>query len=212
MRLRQGGEYSAALGEGKPMMRNGASTGRPANRNPGRRAFLRTLGLALPAAALPGPWARALAAPRPRSLSFRHAHTQERLAIVYHDGDGYLPESLERINRLLRDFRTEQIHPIDPPLLDLLYAVTLATSSRGRFEVISGYRSPATNAMLRRNNPGVAKRSLHMQGRAIDVRLSDVDTRALRKAALALKAGGVGYYGRSNFVHLDTGRPRSWKD
>ncbi len=191
--------------------RTGRPVGRPVHRAPGRRAFLRTLGLTLPAAALPGPWARALAAPRPRSLSFRHAHTGERLALVYHDGNAYLPGALERINRLLRDFRTEQVHPIDPALLDLLYALSLATASGGRFEVISGYRSPATNAMLRRTSSGVAKRSLHMQGKAIDVRLSDVDTTALRRAALALKAGGVGYYRRSDFVHLDTGRPRSWK-
>jgi uncharacterized protein YcbK (DUF882 family) len=130
--------------------------------------------------------------------------------VIYHDGLGYRPAALDRIKRLLRDFRTEQIHPIDPALLDLLYALTVATPSQGCFEVISGYRSAATNAMLRRNSQGVAKRSLHMQGRAIDVRLSDLDTTALRKAALALKAGGVGYYRRSNFVHLDTGRPRSW--
>jgi len=191
-------------------MSNGSSNGRPSNRDPSRRAFLRTLGLALPAVALPGPGGRALAAPRPRSLTFRHTHTHERLCVIYHDGLGYRPAALDRIKRLLRDFRTEQIHPIDPALLDLLYALTVATPSQGCFEVISGYRSAATNAMLRRNSQGVAKRSLHMQGRAIDVRLSDLDTTALRKAALALKAGGVGYYRRSNFVHLDTGRPRSW--
>lgn len=191
------------------MTYHAARTGGPASRDPGRRGFLRTL--ALPAAALLAPWSRLLAAPGPRSLSFRHTHTRERLTVAYHDGERYLSEALKRINRLLRDFRTEQIHPIDPALLDLLYAVTLTTSSRGHFEVISGYRSATTNAMLRRASSGVARRSLHMQGKAIDVRLSDLDTTALCQAALALKAGGVGHYRRSDFVHLDTGRPRSWK-
>ncbi len=164
--------------------------------------------LALPALSVPP--AQALTRPSERRLSFHHTHTDERLSLVYHDGRRYLPESLRRIDRFLRDFRTEEIHPIDPRLLDILYTVTLSTGARGRFEVISGYRSPKTNAMLRTKSSGVAKHSLHMQGKAIDVRLSDVDCGALRKCAVSLKQGGVGYYPRSNFVHLDTGRYRTW--
>jgi uncharacterized protein YcbK (DUF882 family) len=99
---------------------------------------------------------------------------------------------------------------MDTGLLDLLHQLRRLTDSRGHYEVISGYRSPATNARLRQNGNGVAKRSLHMQGRAIDVRLVGVDTARLRDAAVSLRAGGVGYYARSDFVHVDTGRFRTW--
>ncbi len=146
----------------------------------------------------------------PGSLTFYHTHTRERLVLDEPSGGGRDPSARRAVNEFLRDFRTGEIHPIDPRLLDLLRRVRHAVGDVGTFEVISGYRSPATNAALRASGRGVAKRSLHMQGRAIDVRLRGVDTRNLRDAALALRAGGVGYYRRSNFVHLDTGRVRSW--
>jgi uncharacterized protein YcbK (DUF882 family) len=121
-----------------------------------------------------------------------------------------LPDSLEYVNGYLRDFRTGESHNIDRDLLDQLYVLQQSVDSSGVFEVISAYRSPKTNAKLRNKSNGVAKKSLHMQGRAIDVRLTDVSTGNLRKAALAMKAGGVGYYKKSNFLHLDTGRFRTW--
>ena len=137
-------------------------------------------------------------------------HTNEKVSIVYHADGRYLTAELERATRFLRDFRTGEAFPIDPSLFDFLYAARVAMASHGVFEVISGYRSPATNAMLRRAGNGVAKRSMHTMGKAIDVRLTDVDTSALRDAALQLRRGGVGYYRKSDFVHLDTGRVRNW--
>ncbi|UCE32877.1 MAG: DUF882 domain-containing protein [Burkholderiales bacterium] len=158
--------------------------------------------LALPIA--PQAWAAA-----PRTLSFYHTHTGERRVVEYYASGRYQPDALDELNRLLRDFRTGEAIEMDAKLFDLLYGVSLAVG-RGTFEIVSGYRSPKTNAMLRQRSGGVAKKSLHMQGRAIDVRLSGRDTRRMRDAAIALRAGGVGYYARSNFVHLDTGRVRRW--
>jgi len=161
------------------------------------------------AAALSGA-GRSAAAVAAHRLSFYHIHTAEKLTIVYREKGVLIPEALVEINRYLRDFRTEQIHDIDATLLDALHALYSTFDERGNFEVISGYRSPRTNAALRHATTGVAENSLHIQGRAIDVRLTSAKTTALRDAALALKAGGVGYYAESNFVHLDTGKVRSW--
>jgi len=145
-----------------------------------------------------------------RSLAFTHLHTGERLAVEYFSKGAYLPDALRAVDQLLRDFRTDEVHEIDPGLLDLLHGLTGATASRRPYEVISGYRSPATNQMLRRRSEGVAAGSLHMVGQAIDIRLEDVPLARLRKAALALRGGGVGYYPAPNFVHVDTGRVRAW--
>ena len=173
-----------------------------------RRSLLTRMGCAAVAGALPLPVIGAVRAPR--SLSFYHTHTRVELDIVYSDGNGYIPEALEKINIYLRDFRTRDIHPIDPGLLDILFEIRTNLGTNRRFQVISGYRSPVTNEMLRNTTDGVAKTSLHMQGRAIDVRLTDVRTGALRRAALDLGRGGVGYYPHSDFIHLDTGSPRFW--
>jgi uncharacterized protein YcbK (DUF882 family) len=145
-----------------------------------------------------------------RALSFRHTHTNETLSIVYWRDGEYLPGALGRINRFLRDFRTGDQIVMDPELLDLLHTVYERTGSRGHFEVISAYRSPKTNAMLRAKSKGVAKRSQHLLGKAIDVRLTDVPIETIRKVALELGVGGVGFYSKSQFVHLDTGRFRTW--
>lgn len=144
-----------------------------------------------------------------RALAFRHTHTGERLEIAYFARGEYLPAALARIDWLLRDFRTGDAHRMDARLLDLLHALC-ASCGGGEFEIISGYRSPRTNAQLRAVSGGVAERSLHLEGRAIDVRLAGLPTARLRDAALALAAGGVGYYPKSDFVHLDTGRVRRW--
>ena len=145
-----------------------------------------------------------------RTLSFYHTHTGDKLAIDYHDGTDYLPQALTEINHYLRDFRTDESYPIDMGLLDILHDLKTITGHSGRFEVISGYRSPKTNASLRSKSGAVAKRSLHMQGKAIDVRLTGFDTRQLHKAAKKLAKGGVGFYQKSNFIHVDTGRVRYW--
>ena len=173
-----------------------------------RRRFAAALAGAVPLSTLPR-WARA-ANPTPRALRFEHLHTGERLSVEYFSGGAYLPDALAAVNHLLRDFRTEDVGEIDPQLLDLLYRLTSLTETHRPFEIISGYRSPATNAMLRQRSSGVASGSLHLKGQAIDIRLGDIQLAALRKAALALEAGGVGYYPASNFVHVDTGRVRTW--
>lgn len=155
--------------------------------------------------------AEALAGPADaRRLSLYHTHTRESLSLTYAIGDAYLPGALAEADRFLRDHYSGEIGRIDAALLDRLHAVGLALGVPARFEVISGYRGPATNEMLRRRSRGVARDSLHMQGRAIDVRMPGVDLRALCDAALDLRAGGVGFYPESAFVHLDTGRVRSW--
>ena len=149
-------------------------------------------------------------APSERSLSFYHTHTLRELDVVYWRDGAYVETALQKIEGFLSDFRTGDAHVIDPDLLDLLHAVYRRAGSKGRFEVISAYRSPQTNAMLRARSSGVAKRSQHVLGKAIDVRLTDVPTIELRRIALELARGGVGYYEKSNFVHLDTGRVRAW--
>jgi uncharacterized protein YcbK (DUF882 family) len=145
-----------------------------------------------------------------RALHFAHTHTGERLAVEYFSSGTYLRDALESVNHFLRDFRTGDVHPIDADLLDLLHRLAGVTQSTRPFQVISGYRSPATNRMLRRRSEGVAGGSLHVKGQAIDIRLADVPLAQLRKAALEARRGGVGYYPTSDFVHVDTGRVRAW--
>ena len=163
-------------------------------------------GLSLPALTIPG---LAFANPE-RRLCFHHTHTNEKLDLVYRDSTGYRAEALSEVNHLLRDHRSGESVSIDPALLDLLGDLYEAHGSRGEFEVISAYRSPATNEMLRSRSNGVAKKSLHMQGCAIDIRLTSASTSDLRDSALELSRGGVGYYSRSDFIHVDTGRVRRW--
>lgn len=145
-----------------------------------------------------------------RSLSFYHTHTGKVLSVVYYRNGDYVPDALERIDDYLKDFRTQELHAIDPALLDVLFEIKTRTRSAAPFEVISAYRSPQTNRMLRSKSTGVADNSLHLRGQAIDVRLSDVQLHRLRDVALSLKKGGVGFYSDSQFVHVDTGRVRSW--
>jgi uncharacterized protein YcbK (DUF882 family) len=184
----------------------------PAEPLPSRRGVVRTLGLAAAAAAFaPG---RLLAGTGvDRALSFVHTHTREKLSVVYTAAGAYVPDALMRIDRTLRDHYTGDVHRIDTALLDLLHELAHTLGTSEPFHVISGYRSLATNAMLRarsRAATGVARRSLHMDGRAIDIRVPRVRLTDLRDAALDLARGGVGYYPNSNFVHVDTGRVRRW--
>lgn len=145
-----------------------------------------------------------------RTLSFVHTHTGEQLTARYFIAGRYQPHCLAQVNHLLRDFRTGDVHPIDPALLDLLYALQTCSGCDSPYAVISGYRSPATNAMLRRTTEGVASHSMHLQGRAIDIRLPGYSTQRLGELARGLARGGVGFYARSDFVHVDTGRVRFW--
>lgn len=148
--------------------------------------------------------------PPERTLSLYNARTGESWNRVYWcDGD-YVPEALDEINYLLRDHRTNEIRAIDPRLLDLLNELNGKLESRGPFIVVSGYRSPETNAILRRRSRRIARNSLHMEGMAVDIRTQDRSSRQLARAALSLQAGGVGYYPRRNFVHVDTGKVRRW--
>ncbi|MCC6610197.1 MAG: DUF882 domain-containing protein [Burkholderiales bacterium] len=177
---------------------------------PRRRLLLKGLAVAPLAVGVRSGLAHPAVAGEARTLSFSHTHTGERLRVVYFVDGAYQPGPLAEVEHLLRDFRTGDEHRIDPALLDTLYALCGACGGR-TFEIISGYRSPQTNAMLRKTGGGgVATRSLHMDGRAIDVRLAGVDTSRLRAAGIALGRGGVGYYRDADFVHIDTGRPRTW--
>ncbi len=173
-----------------------------------RRQLLAAAAMATPLIACPGIGLAAVGCPR--RLRFHHLHTGEQLDIVYCENGHYLPDALGEVNQLLRDFRSGEMAEIDPALLDLLHAVQASTGADGTFEIISGYRSPSTNEMLRSRSRGVARRSLHMQGKAVDVRLPGLATRQLRNASVALRRGGVGYYPADDFVHLDTGRVRTW--
>jgi uncharacterized protein YcbK (DUF882 family) len=145
-----------------------------------------------------------------KRLSFYHTHTNKKLEVTYSRGGEYIGSALTEINNFLADFRTGDVTSIDPTLLDFIYDIRESLGSSGTFEVISAYRSPQTNEMLRDRSGGVAKNSQHLLGKAIDVRLDDVDLPKLRDVALAMQRGGVGYYEKSNFVHVDTGRVRRW--
>jgi uncharacterized protein YcbK (DUF882 family) len=145
-----------------------------------------------------------------RSLSFVHTHTGESFNIPYFRSGGYDQSALARAAYALRDFRSGDVHTIDPMLLDSLFELQVRNGHDKPYQIISAYRSPATNSNLAKKSNGVATRSLHMKGQAIDIRVSGVSTKKLRDVALSMQRGGVGYYHDSNFLHLDTGRPRTW--
>jgi len=146
-----------------------------------------------------------------RSLSLVNTHTGEHLKrLVYWEKGTYLEGSLDEISYVLRDHRTDEVHSMDPVTLDLMAAVSRKVGATRPFEIISGYRSPDSNRELRSKSRGVAKNSYHMKGMAVDLRLPGVSLKTLRRAAIDLRMGGVGYYPKTNFVHLDSGQVRSW--
>ena len=155
-------------------------------------------------------WAGHILHPEHRTLRLVSLHTGERLNVTYFERGNYLPDALEAINHQLRDHRTGDVYPIAVPLLDVLALLASKQAPDSIFEVISGYRSPTTNQRLAARSSGVAKHSYHMRGMAIDVRIAGVSTSVLRDAAWAMHRGGVGYYPRDRFVHIDVGRPRRW--
>lgn len=176
---------------------------------PSRRRVL-LWGTAAAAATLLAEPAFALPRAAKRTVRLLNTHTHEALDLTYWRDGEYRLEALVAANRLLRDHRTGQRRMMDHHLLDQLHTLAQRLGAPAQFHVISAYRSPATNALLREQGAGVAKRSLHMFGKAVDIRIPGYSTRELRRHALAMKAGGVGYYPRSDFVHLDTGPVRSW--
>ena len=178
---------------------------------PTRRGLLHGVGRVLMGAGMSatlGGWAHA--DDEPRQLSLVHLHTAERLRITYWQQNGYVGSALSDVNHFLRDWRTSDVAPIDPRLLDLLHALQRRLRSTEAFNVICGYRSPQTNATLAERSASVSRHSLHMEGRAIDIDLPSRPLATLCDEALAMAAGGVGFYPASGFVHVDTGRPRRW--
>lgn len=177
-----------------------------------RRRFLRWGLLAASVFFLPRQVSAAQQEPTPpeRRLAFFNTHTGESLEACYFKSGCYDPSALRGINHILRDHRSGEVSPIDERLLDLLHDLSRRWEHPRPFHVISGFRSPETNATLHRCNPGVAAQSLHVYGKAIDIRVPGVQTCELRGIALSLAAGGVGYYPASDFVHVDIGRVRSW--
>lgn len=145
-----------------------------------------------------------------RYLSLRHIHTGETFSGVYKIGDEYIYDAFEKINILMRDFRTGDVYPVDPRLIDILWQINQKSGSKYPFQVLSGYRSPKTNLKLAKSTDGVATNSYHMSGQAVDIRLPYYKTAGLRELAVSLRSGGVGYYPRSDFVHVDTGKFRTW--
>lgn len=176
-----------------------------------RRGFLRfSLGVGAGLVAVPALARVALPQTGERVLSFYNTHTGEHTRATYWAGGEYVASELATLDRLLRDHRSGEVAGMDPRLFDILHDLQQLTATSGTFQIISGYRSPATNAQLRSKSGGVARHSLHTRGQAIDIRLSGVELRDLHRAALSLRAGGVGYYAGSNFIHVDTGRVRKW--
>lgn len=180
--------------------------------NSRRRAIALGLGVLGTTALVCVPRARSAtaAAPAQRSLELKNLHTGEVLRVTFDREAGPDPAALAKLQHFLRDYRADEEHPMDVGLYGLLSDLAESAGKEARYEVISGYRSPRTNARLHAEGRGVAEHSLHMEGRAIDVRLLDCDLETFRDVALKAKRGGVGFYPSSNFVHVDTGRVRTW--
>ncbi len=179
------------------------------SQQPSRRLFLKSIaGVTASLSAVPA-WAK-LQHTQVRTLSFKNLHTGETLRSTYWAEGEYLRDELILVDRVLRDHRTDEVIDMDTKLIDTLYVMQQLVKVPGTFHVISGYRSPASNEQLRAGNNGVAKHSFHMQGRAIDISLPGCELKNLRNAVLSMQAGGVGYYPKSNFIHVDTGKVRHW--
>eukprot|EP01114_Cavostelium_apophysatum_P016072 TRINITY_DN4512_c0_g1_i1.p3 TRINITY_DN4512_c0_g1~~TRINITY_DN4512_c0_g1_i1.p3 ORF type:complete len:181 (-),score=42.11 TRINITY_DN4512_c0_g1_i1:1179-1721(-) len=177
-----------------------------------RRAFLKSsLLLAAPTLSLPALAKTAQAAAGERTLRLYNTHTGEKVSTTFWAEGEFIPDGLKDINKVLRDHRNNKVAQMDPELLLLLSQLNDKLDNSNReLHIISGYRSPESNAKLHAASGGVAKHSLHMEAKAIDIRLPGKDLKMLHKAAMSLKGGGVGYYADSQFVHMDTGRVRYW--
>lgn len=175
-----------------------------------RRSFLKIAAIGSAVSLFPAIIFGKTDVPYKKSLSLYNIHTGENINTTYWAEGSYIPEALSQMNHLLRDYRTDAATDMDTELFDLLYSIRTNLDSSKPFHVVSGYRSPQTNAMLNSHSSGIAKKSLHMQGKAIDINLPGRDLFELKKIAMNLKQGGVGYYPRSDFVHVDVGRVRYW--
>jgi len=182
------------------------------NRALSRRSFLKASALTFGSCFLPGALmgARQASIQSERSLALYNLHTGEDLKTIYWSEGQYLPEALSEINHILRDYRSGEVTAIDTRLLDLLHELSRSMGTSAHFHVISGYRSPHTNAVMREQSTGIARNSMHTLGKAIDIRLPGHSLRSVHTAAVCLRGGGVGYYPASDFVHMDTGRIRYW--
>lgn len=175
-----------------------------------RRQFLMKAGVAT-AGLILGPELARAAAKKDRLLMMTNPHTGEKIRTIYWTpSDGYIRESLASVSHFMRDFRQNRVKAIDPALLDIVHAISLNIGTHRKFEVVSGYRSPKTNRMLRRRSRNVAKKSYHMRAKAMDFQVKNISSRSLRRVALALRAGGVGYYPGARYIHVDSGNVRSW--
>lgn len=175
-----------------------------------RRRLLIAGGLAAGACLLPGmAFASPVTSTNPRKISLCNIHTREDLETQYFDGRDYIKQELKRINHICRDFRRNEVANMDRRLIDAIAQIQEGLGHKGQVRIISGYRSPQTNQALRKTG-GVAKKSYHMKGQAIDFNLEGVPLSKVRNAALELRLGGVGYYPKSGFVHIDTGPVRRW--
>ena len=175
-----------------------------------RRTFVKTSLQLCAGFALSSPILALASKPSYGPLSFYHTHTGERLEVVYYSAGHYQQTALDQINYFLRDFRTGDMATVDPDTIDIVHAVQQRAGHQGAVHIVSAYRSKKTNEMLRSKGTGVARKSQHIEARAIDFRLPGVDTAAIRDIARALKRGGVGYYQKSDFIHVDSGRVRFW--
>ncbi|MEI7253818.1 YcbK family protein [Dickeya dadantii] len=175
-----------------------------------RRKWLALGGAALGIALLPGQSLASLSTARPRILTLNNINTGERLKVEFFDGRRYNKDELSRLNHFFRDYRANKVKTIDPALFDQLYRLQVMLGSTKPVQLISGYRSYSTNEDLRSHSKGVAKQSYHTQGKAMDFHIEGVQLANIRKAAMKMRAGGVGYYPQSNFVHIDTGAIRTW--
>lgn len=176
-----------------------------------RRRFIKTGLISLSGLCLPYPiQSFAAALPKDRCICLYNTHTNEHLSVCYCAKGHYRSEALSVINHILRDHRTGEVKPIAPELIDFLHAIGCRVGGKPNFHIISGYRSPLTNAFLRKKSGGVAKKSRHMLGQAVDIRLPGIQSAELRNIACSLKQGGVGYYPKSDFIHIDIGPVRTW--
>lgn len=175
-----------------------------------RRKWLALGGAALGIALLPGQVFATLSTPRPRILTLNNLNTGERLKTEFFDGKRYNKSELSRLNHFFRDYRANKVKTIDPQLFDQLYRLQVMLDTNKPVQLISGYRAIDTNNELRAHSRGVAKQSYHTKGQAMDFHIEGVQLANIRKAAMKMRAGGVGYYPRSDFVHIDTGPVRTW--
>jgi uncharacterized protein YcbK (DUF882 family) len=177
-----------------------------------RRDFLKTAAGIATLLASPVAFAKSEKLKGARTISLHNLHTEEKIKVDYWIDGKYQPEALAELDLVLRDHRQNEVCSMDPKLIDILHNIQNATVGNAdkHVQILSAYRSPTTNSNMRRYKRGVAKNSFHMVGQAVDIRIPGVGNYDVFRAAQNLKEGGIGYYGRTGFIHLDTGTYRTW--